>query len=418
LNNHLSLQIGHEMKENRWRTSLITVLLIILVFLGGYALAQSPVAPFRLFGTPSQTAETQAQMEPFWEVWELVHTSYYQQPVNDPALVEGAITGLLASLEDEHTRYLSPADQEAAERSFSGEYEGIGAEVEAVEGNITIVSPIDGSPAQAAGLQPGDIIRTADGVELTGMDVAEAAALVRGPAGSAVTLLIERDGETFTVEIVRDVVQLVSVSGEILAEGIAYIRLSHFGNNTDEELEEVLAGLMAQSPTGLILDLRRNPGGALDTTVAIADEFLSEGTVLLERFGDGRERLFESEDGGQAETVPMVVLIDEGSASASEVLAGAIQDRERGVLIGQTSFGKGTVQTWVTLANEGGIRLTIAQWLTPDEGSIHKQGLTPDYFIPLAAEESQETDTDPQLQAAIDYLTGKTIISIPPEDEG
>lgn len=406
------------MKENRWRTSLITVLLIILVFLGGYALAQSPVAPFRLFGTPSQTAETQAQMEPFWEVWELVHTSYYQQPVNDPALVEGAITGLLASLEDEHTRYLSPADQEAAERSFSGEYEGIGAEVEAVEGNITIVSPIDGSPAQAAGLQPGDIIRTADGVELTGMDVAEAAALVRGPAGSAVTLLIERDGETFTVEIVRDVVQLVSVSGEILAEGIAYIRLSHFGNNTDEELEEVLAGLMAQSPTGLILDLRRNPGGALDTTVAIADEFLSEGTVLLERFGDGRERLFESEDGGQAETVPMVVLIDEGSASASEVLAGAIQDRERGVLIGQTSFGKGTVQTWVTLANEGGIRLTIAQWLTPDEGSIHKQGLTPDYFIPLAAEESQETDTDPQLQAAIDYLTGKTIISIPPEDEG
>ncbi|MCP4358739.1 MAG: peptidase S41, partial [Chloroflexi bacterium] len=140
------------------------------------------------------------------------------------------------------------------------------------------------------------------------------------------------------------------------------------------------------------------------------------GTVLVERFGDGRERLFESEDGGLAEEVPMVILIDEGSASASEILAGAIQDRRRGTLIGQTSFGKGTVQTWHTLSNKGGIRITIAQWLTPEKASIHKQGLTPDYFIPLAIEGSLDQSIDTQLQAAIDFLTGKEIISILPDD--
>lgn len=406
------------MKENRGRTTFTVLLFTLLGFFGGYTLAQSPAAPYRLFGSPALSAEAQTQFEPFWEVWELVHDSYYQQPVDDGALVEGAIVGLLDTLDDEHTRYLSPEDQEAAERSFSGEYSGIGAEVESVEGHITIVSPIDGSPAQAAGLQPGDIIRAADGVSLTDMDVAEAAALVRGPAGTAVKLTIERDGETFDVEIIRDVVKLVSATGEMLEEGIAYIRLSRFGETTHEELKGVVATLLAENPSGLILDLRRNPGGALDTTVEISDEFLPEGTVLLERFGNGRERVFTSENGNLLEEIPLVVLIDEGSASASEVLAGAIQDRGRGVLIGQTSFGKGTVQTWHTLANKGGIRLTIAQWLTPKETSIHKQGLNPDYFIPLPATEDGETFTDTQLQAAIDLLTGKEIISMPPDDEG
>lgn len=398
------------MTENRWRTLVTTLVFIFLSFLTGYVLAQSPAAPYRLFAGPPLSTEEQAGFTPFWEVWDLVHASYYQQPIDDVALVEGAIVGMLATLEDEHTRYLSPEEQAAAERSFSGEYQGIGAEVESVDGNITVVSPIDGSPAQAAGLRPGDIIREADGVSLTGMDVAEAAGLVRGPAGTAVALLIERDEETFIVEIIRDTVRLSSVNGEMLAEGIAYVRLSYFGNSTTEEFKGIMAGLMAQNPSAMILDLRRNPGGSLETTVAIADEFLAEGVILVERFGDGRERIFESKSGGLAETVPLAVLIDEGSASASEVLAGAIQDRDRGVLIGQTSFGKGTVQTWQTLSNQAGVRLTIAQWLTPGEISIHTQGLMPDYFIPLPEED--------QLQAAIDFLSGKQIISIPAEDGG
>jgi carboxyl-terminal processing protease len=261
-------------------------------------------------------------------------------------------------------------------------------------------------------------LRQADGVELTGMNLFDAAQLVRGPAGTAVHLVVERNGELLDFEIVRDVVRIISVRGEILEDGLAYIRLSHFGTTTDEELEALLPTLLAENPAGLILDLRRNPGGALDTTVNIADEFLDEGAVLVQRFGDGQERIYESGDAGLAQDIPIVVLIDEGSASASEVLAGAIRDRDRGILIGQSSFGKGTVQTWHTLSNEGGVRITIAEWLTPGELSIHENGLDPDYFIPLPEAAVLEEFEDTQLQAAIDYLQGEAIISIPPEGNG
>jgi carboxyl-terminal processing protease len=385
-----------------------------VIFAGGYILGQSPNAPVQAFRATA-VAAGDAQFEPLWEVWDLVHERYLRQPVDDTVLIEGAIDGMLATLEDPHTRYLSPQDQLAAQESMDGEFQGIGAEVEDVDGAITVVSPIDGSPAQAAGIQPGDILREADGIALTGMDVTEAAGLVRGPAGTTVSLVIERDGELLNVDIVRDVIKLATVRGEILEEGIAYVRLSRFGNNTDTELADLLPELLADNPSGLILDLRRNPGGALDTTVEIADQFLSEGLVLVERFGDGETRPFEVDNDGLAQDIPMVVLIDEGSASASEVLAGAIQDRGRGILIGQISFGKGTVQTWHTLSNDGGVRVTIAEWLTPAESSIDQVGLTPDYYIPLPELIEGVEFEDTQLQAAIDFLQGETIISIPPE---
>jgi carboxyl-terminal processing protease len=227
-----------------------------------------------------------------------------------------------------------------------------------------------------------------------------------------VVLGIERDGELFEVEIERDIIRVPSVRGEMLEDGLAYVRLTQFGTQTDEELEELLNTLMAQNPQGMILDMRRNPGGSLDTAVNIADQFLGDGRILLERFGDGRETEFESTDKGLAEDIPLVVLIDEGSASASEVLAGAIQDRGRGTLIGQLSFGKGTVQTWQELSNGGGVRITTARWLTPDENWVHGEGLSPDYYIPLT-----ESEEDDQLEAAVDFLLGKEIISIPPEDD-
>jgi len=402
---------------SRFTAGFTLTLLVVFSFLGGYVLAQSPAAPVQVFADTAVTGHTSEQFAPFWEVWDLVHERYLRQPVDDMALIEGAIDGMLATLDDPHTRYLSPQDQSAAQESMAGEFQGIGAEVEDVDGNITVVTPIDGSPAAAAGIQPGDILRQADGVELTGLGVTEAAALVRGPAGTTVSLVIERDGELLNIDIVRDVIKLATVRGEILEEDIAYVRLSRFGNNTDEEMANLLPDLLAENPSGLILDLRRNPGGALDTTVEIADQFLAEGLVLVERFGDGEERPFEATDEGLAEDIPMVVLIDEGSASASEVLAGAIQDRDRGIIIGQVSFGKGTVQTWHTLSNDGGVRVTIAEWLTPDKGSINEVGLTPDYYIPLPEPEDGVEFEDIQLQAAIDYLQGETIISVPPEPE-
>ncbi|MCP5095437.1 MAG: S41 family peptidase [Chloroflexi bacterium] len=399
-------------------TVITVIILTVIGFSSGYVYGQSPIAPITVFANTSST-NAQAEFTPFWEIWNLVHDRYYIQPIDNLTLAEGAIDGMLATLDDPHTRYLSPIDEEAARDSMAGEFQGIGAEVEDVDGNITIVTPIDGSPAEGVGLLPGDILRAADGVDLTGMDVTDAAALVRGPAGTAVLLLIERDGETFEVEIIRDVIKLPSVRSEMLEENIAYVRLSRFATESDQEIRDTFENLIAENPDGLILDLRRNPGGSLDTTIEIADELLAEGTILIERFGDGEEQTYESTDSGVAEDIPLVILIDEGSASASELLAGAIKDRERGILIGQTTFGKGTVQTWQSLSNGGGVRITIAQWLTPEGTWIHENGLAPDYFIPLPDISNGDEFEDTQLQAAIDYLLGETIISIPPAiDEG
>ncbi|MCA9935795.1 MAG: S41 family peptidase [Anaerolineales bacterium] len=395
----------------------VLFLVVIFTFLGfnaGYLFGQSPIAPIQFFNLAG-ISDTGEATSPIMETWQLVHARYYEQPVDDDALVQGAIDGMLASLGDQHTRYLSPEAEEAARLSMQGEFQGIGAEVEAIDGNITVVSPIDGSPAEAAGLLPGDILRQADGVDLTGMDVSEAAGLVRGPAGTAVSLLIERDGETFTVEITRDTVELPSVRGEMLDDGIAYARLSQFGDRSPEELQALLEELLAQDPVGLILDLRRNPGGALTSAIDIADIFLPEGTILTERFGNGRSDSFKATDEGIAQDIPLVVLVDEGSASASEVLAGAIRDHERGILVGQTTFGKGTVQTWQELSNGGGVRITIARWLTPDETWVHETGLEPDYVVVQPELADGEEWVDVQLQTAVDYLLGRPITSAPTE---
>lgn len=381
-----------------------------VLFSGGFVLGQSEAAPFDLFGAEAATpADAEEAFRPFWETWRLVQNEYFDQPLDNIQLAEGAIEGMLASLGDPNTRYLSPDQEGAARQAISGNIEGIGAEVATQDGAITIVAPYDGSPADAAGLMQGDIIRQANGVDLTGMEVSEAAALVRGPAGTVVTLLIERNGELMEVEVTRGVIRIPSVIGEIVEQDIAYVRLSRFGNNTVEELSDVLDELMAANPTGLILDLRSNPGGTLNTAVDVADQFLDEGPILIERFGNGRERVHNAESGGSAQELPLVVLIDAGSASASEVLAGAISDRERGVLIGDTSFGKGTVQSWQRLSNGGGVRITIARWLTPEEIWVHGQGLEPDFLVTNSVDETGEFE-DMQLEAAIDYLSGRPVI--------
>lgn len=389
----------------------MTGMVAFVIFLSGYWLGQSPAAPIQLYRGQMPASVNETTFAPFWEVWDLVHKRYFDQPLDDVMLTSGAIDGMLATLDDPNTRYLTPQAEEADRASMEGEIQGIGAEVTNENGNIVIVAPIEGSPAAAAGLRPGDILRQANGVDLTGMDVSEAARLVRGPAGTTVHLVIERNGESFEIDIVRDVIKLASVRGEMLstADGhnLAYVRINRFAFPTAEELTTLLEELMPQNPSGLILDLRLNPGGSLETVVQVADQFLPAGIVLTERFGDGRETVYRSEEEGLAQDVPMVVLIDEGSASASEVLAGAIQDRGRGVLIGVTSFGKGTVQSVHTLSNGGGLRITVARWLTPGNRWVHEEGLTPDYIVPRS--ETDETGNDPQLQAAIDFLQGKPI---------
>ena len=403
--------------RNRNPLLFLFITYTVIIFAGAYWMGRTGW-PLIQLGVATSTVPPEARetFAPFWEVWNLVNDRYYDQPVDPVALTEGAIQGMLDTLEDPNTRYLPPAAEESARQTMEGEIEGIGVLVESVDGEVTVVSPFEGSPADAAGLEPGDIIREADGVELTGINLSEAAELIRGPAGTTVHLVIERNGETFEVDVERDEIRIPSVRSEMLEENIAYVRLNRFSDPAPEELRTALEELMNQNPDGLILDLRNNPGGGLNTAVDVADQFLTDGPVLTERFGSGEERVLEASDEGLAQEIPMVVLINEGSASASEVVAGALRDRDRATLIGTTSFGKGTVQTWHALSNGGGVRITFARWLTPDGTWVTEGGLEPDVVVQMPeqppadaeepAEDAQPEAEDAQLQAAINFLTG------------
>lgn len=381
----------------------------VILFAGAYFMGAANW-PLTQLGIASSNMPPDAEevFDPFWEVWNLANSQYFDQPLDPENLMEGAIEGMLARLDDPNTRYLSPAVEESARDTMEGEIQGIGVLVEMVDEQITVVSPFEGSPAEQAGIKPGDVLLEADGVDLVGMDLSEAAALIRGPAGTQVNLVILRGDETLTFEVTRDVIQIPSVRGEMMEEDIAYVRLSRFGNRTPEELRTVLEQLLGQNPSGMILDLRNNPGGGLDSSVGIADQFLDEGIVLTEQFGTGRERVFRSSSRGLAENIPLVVLVNEGSASASEVLAGAIRDRDRGRLVGDTTFGKGTVQTWHALSNGGGVRITTARWLTPGGDWVNETGLTPDVVVPDPETPAAEPEDDVQLQAAIEELREMT----------
>jgi carboxyl-terminal processing protease len=376
-----------------------------MMFAGGYALATWRASdPARAANTPGNLSQTFA---PFWETWNLVHDEYYQQPVSDTLLVQGAIKGMLESLQDAHTGYMPPVQFNLATSDIQGQLEGIGAEVDSRDGELTIVSPLPDSPAERAGLQPGDVILTVNGREVTGMPLLDAVMLVRGPAGTTVHLEVRREGQDQLLEydLVRAKITLASVTSRMLEDNYAYVRISTFGDRTTEELKEALKKLLDQNPKGLILDLRGNPGGNLYTALDVASQFIHSGPIMIEEWGDGRRKTFNADGGGLATDIPLTVLIDQGSASASEIVAGAIQDQGRGTLVGETSFGKGTVQDWHALdeGHNGGVRITIARWLTPNGRWVHETGLTPDVAATRNVEDVQ-AGRDPQLQAALEHL--------------
>ncbi len=347
--------------------------------------------------------DLRSEFAPFWQVWNIVNDDYFEQPLDAEILVEGAIEGMLATLDDRNTRYLNPEEQARDEADMEGEFEGIGARIDFEEDvGVIIVSPIVGSPAEAAGLQPEDVILKADGEPLETVD--EAVDLIRGKADTDVLLTIQRDDETFDVIVTRGLILVPDVVARLLEEeNLAYLQLTQFGNNSADHFKTELENLLDQNPAGLIIDVRNNPGGLLAAVIEIADELLPEGIVLQEQFGNGNEHTYRSDSGDIGETIPLVILINEGSASASEVLAGAVEARDRGELVGELSFGKGTVQSVRTLTNGGGLRVTIAHWLMPDGEWIHETGIEPDIAVP----QEPADEGDPQLDAAIDLLLGQ-----------
>jgi len=352
--------------------------------------------------------DLQTLFKPFWEAWGIIHTQYVNQPVDDVKLMEGAINGMMESLGDKHSTYMDPQTYKDANSQLAGSYEGIGAYVDTSGDYLTITSPMVGSPAEKAGLQPGDQIVAVDHKDMTGINPELVRQKVIGPAGSVVHLTIKRAGESSYLEfdITRAKITVPSASGKMLDNGIAYIQVTTFGNNTTQELTDTLNTLMAQHPKGIILDLRNNGGGYLQTAVEVVSQFQDTGVALYEQYGDGTKKSYDVIPGGLAtdKKIPMVVLINEGSASASEITAGALQDYGRAKLVGVVSYGKGSVQNWVPLSNEqGAVRITIAHWLTPNGNQIDQKGLTPDVYVPMSIED-RKAGRDPQLDAAVEVL--------------
>jgi len=334
---------------------------------------------------------------------------FVDQPLDDNAMMEGAIKGMISSLNDPHTRYADPEEYKNEVESAAGEYQGIGAYVDVTGDYVRISSAIPGSPAEEAGLRKDDLVIALNGKDMTGVDPNDVLLDIRGPEGTTVLLTIKRgEEEPFDVEIERRRIETASVEGEMLESGIAHITMSQFGDNTTKELRETLESLMKKKPKGLILDLRNNGGGWLTTAVDTASEFLPAGTtVLLEKEGDGTETTYETHRrGGRALDIPMVVLINEGSASASEIVTGALRCNDRAVVIGKTSYGKGSVQIQPQLSNGGAVSVTIARWYMPDGTLIHGVGIAPDIEVDLT-EEDYQNEKDPQLNAAVEYLLGE-----------
>jgi carboxyl-terminal processing protease len=376
---------------------------------GGQPIFGSTPEPLPTVSPQQQSATpegVQTLFKPFWEAWNIVHDQYVDQPVNDVALMQGAIRGMMDALGDKHSSYMDPTTYQDANAGLAGEYEGIGAWVDTTSDYLTIISPIPDSPAAKAGIQPGDKITAIDGKDMTGIDAELVRQKVLGPAGSTVVLTVARAGESKPLEfsITREKIVIKSASGKMLDNGIGYIQITTFGDKTTPELRATLKDLMAQKPTGLIIDLRNNGGGYLQTAVEVASEFIPKGVVLYEQYGDGTRNTYDVIPGGQATKIPLVVLINEGTASASEIVSGAIQDYGRGKLVGVTSYGKGSVQNWIPLSdNQGAVRVTIAKWLTPKERSISNVGLTPDVTVEIT-DADRKAGLDPQLDKAVQVL--------------
>ena len=349
---------------------------------------------------------TEEDLQLLWEVWNIVQTEFDGELPTDQELTYSAIRGLLQTLDDDFTRF-SPPDVAARMREdLQGSFEGIGAFVrENEEGLTEIVRPMAGQPAALAGLQAGDVVIAVDGDSVLDQTLDEVIALIRGPEGTEVTLSVRRQGadEPLDFTVRRELIEIPIIESEMLDDEIAYVRLTSFNRNADSQLREALGELLAQNPIGLVFDLRDNPGGFLDQSIAVADIFLPEGVVLYERSSTfDLDQVHRSDDGDIAEEIPLIVLVSAGSASASEIVAGAIQDRDRGILIGETTFGKGSVQQTHTLSDGSELRVTIARWYTPNDVSIDGNGIAPDIEVPSPVELMGEDDL--QLRRAVEYL--------------
>jgi len=377
----------------------------------GDARQATAAAVYECVEQPEEGAAAQLYPEfgVFWEAMDLLYANYYGDLPDAEQAAFAAIRSVTGLLDDPNTSFLTPQEADYYRSGMEGAFEGIGARVgwDEEADTLVITEPFENRPAWLAGLRRHDRILAVDGKSIMGLGMTEAVALIRGPEGSTVTLTVLRPGREapFDVEVARARIEVPAISTDALGEDgrIAYMRLNAFNENAGQLVREAVKDALQRETAGIILDLRGNSGGLLREAVAVAGVFLGDEVVLIERFGDGATETYRTGDRAVAPDVPLAVLVDEGSSSASEIVAGALQDHGRAALIGGTTFGKGSVQLPYSLRNRGILRVTIATWHTPHDRTIDGAGLQPDIAIEMP-EGQPSSAGDPQLEAALQHL--------------
>lgn len=408
-------------------TSAVALLAFAMAFVAGYLFgrAEPPNGPLafldglqpaaaRATNEAVLNADEQARFRVFWEAWQVVEKEFYDKSqIDHQKLIYGAVKGMVDAVGDPYTVYQTPSQRELNDTDLRGSFDGIGIQVDMKDNRLTVVAPIEGSPAEAAGFKAGDVILEVDGKSLAGKTLNDTVGLIRGQRGTPVTLTVLRQGsqDPFPITVVRAEIKLKSVRARMLDEGIGYLRISAFSASTGAEMAQQVKDLASQQPRGFIVDLRNNPGGYLSASVEATAQFMDPGSVVLyQQDGDGSRKTYRTEGGAVANTLPVVVLVNKGSASASEIMAGALRDNRGALLIGEKTFGKGTVQNVHELSDRSGLRVTTAQWLTPSEKPIQGVGLLPDQAVelpPTVTISSEATRAeDPQLDAAVRSILG------------
>ncbi|MFC1756817.1 S41 family peptidase [Patescibacteria group bacterium] len=352
--------------------------------------------------------EQQFDFSSFWKTWSAVQEKYVSNDELDKQeMIWGSIAGLVASLDDPYSVFFPPKESEIFESTVRGDFEGVGMEIGARDGILTVVSPLKGTPAHRAGMKAGDKVLKIEEIFTSDLTIDEAVQLIRGERGTKVTLTVLREEieEPFQVEITRDRINIPVIETSIKDGGIFVIELYSFSGKSTDSFRGALREFVGSDTNKLILDLRGNAGGYLESAIDIASWFLPIGEVVArEQFGDGEEQLYRSKGYDIFKDLPMVILVNEGSASASEIVAGALREHGKATLIGKKTYGKGSVQELIPIANGSSIKLTIARWLTPEGVSISKNGLEPDIEVEYSIEEF-EAGLDPQMDKAIEVLT-------------
>jgi len=380
----------------------------------GFAVQWLGYGPEKLVEVPDSllhpVADEPPEFELFWEAWSHVERSYYGDLPTDQEVTYGAIRGMLRSLADPYTYFIEPSDHAMEEAQLEGRHGGIGAEYVMADGYLVVVAVLEDSPAQRGGLRTGDVILEVDDTEVLGLSQNEAILLIRGKnVGTEAVLTAMRSGEPEPVIIRarREEIEVPTVIWELKHSQVGYIRISFFGSRTSGELEGALRELKGSGATALVLDLRDNPGGMVSSAVDVSGQFIDTGVIFYERHKDGTDKVFNAKRGGEAIDVPLAVLVNRGTASAAEIVSGALQDHDRGPLFGEPTFGKGSLQNIRELSDNSSVHVTIAHWLTPDRHEIQDAGLVPDVEV-VTSQEALDLGEDPQLEAALNYLAGRS----------